>query len=144
MWWLIGIAIVVYLVGSSAQSGADTSSWSSIMGGVMAKFENANPNYNNPMAVQGTGDTGTTAGNGLGIFSTMDAGMQAGINLLESYASRFPNLTITQALARWGFGTTDVSSLSDESIDKVTNEASMVGDALNVDPDQTTLGDLSD
>jgi hypothetical protein len=149
MLWVLGIlAVLVYLYeqgggSSSSGGGGIVAGWSNTMAGVMAKFENSNPAYNNPLAIQGTGDTGSTAGNGLGIFSTTEAGLAAGIQMLESWAQRFPGLTITQALARWQTGHSDLSDLSSDDQTKVNNEAGMVGSALGVDPDSTTLGDLS-
>jgi hypothetical protein len=142
---LILAALVVWAIaeasGESVQQEVDD--WASKMAAQMAKFENSNPDYNNPLALQGTGDTGTTAPNGLGIFSSAEAGLEAGINLLKSYAARFPDLSITQALARWQTGKSDIDQLSDADRQSVNNEAGMVGSALGVDPDGTTLGDLS-
>jgi hypothetical protein len=143
MLWLVALlAILIYLYEQGASQGdsgaaAVGAGWSSVMANTMAKFENANPAYNNPLAIQGTGDTGSTAPNGLGIFSTAEAGMAAGIALLESYAARFPGLTIKQILARWTTGDADNDS------DSINNEAGMVGDALGVDPNTTTMSDLT-
>lgn len=147
LWLLIAVALIV-VVGSeeaedAGEGGGLAADWATTMASEMATFENANPAYNNPLAIQGTGDTGTTAGNGLGIFTTAEAGLAAGISLLESYAARFPGLTITQALSRWTTGNSDPSQLSSDQQASVNNEAGMVGDALGVDPNQTTLGDLA-
>jgi len=148
------IFVAVYWYLTSGSGGSDSNSpssgpvgavegWLQTMGQAMARFENSNPNYNNPMALQGSGDTNSTAGNGLGIYSTIEAGWQAGFNLLASYAARFPDLTITQALSRWAFNQTDTSQLTPDQLASLNNESGMVGSALGVDPNSTTLGDLS-
>lgn len=43
----------------------------------IATLENTNPAYNNPGAISGTGDTGSSFGAGIGIYSTLQAGQTA-------------------------------------------------------------------
>jgi hypothetical protein len=49
----------------------------------IAQLENVNPSYNNPGAISGTGDTGTSFGQGIGIYSTLQAGQAALENQLS-------------------------------------------------------------
>jgi hypothetical protein len=116
------------------------------MAASMAQFENANPAYNNPTAIQGSGDTGRTAPNKLGIYSSRAAGMQAGVTKLGEWAQRFPFLTVTEALARWQRGSSDLAklqrTLTPQDWQSIVNESRQVGKALGVDPDKTTLGNL--
>ena len=141
---LVVVIVVFYFIGgqeddtdtTDSAGGGPVGGWSQVMAGMMATFENANPAYNNPLALQGTGDTGTTAPNGLGIFSSASAGLAAGIAKLEAWAVRFPSLTINQILARWQTGDQDADSPS------IDNESNMVGDALGVDPYTTTMSSL--
>lgn len=142
MWYVFAAfaavaAVYLYETQDNPGGTGTVAGWAQTMASAMASFENSNPAYNNPLAVQGTGDTGTTAPNGLGIFSSAEAGLQAGIALLESYASRFPDLTINQAIARWATGNTEDTS------DSTVNYQNQVSDALGVDGSTTTLGDLS-
>jgi hypothetical protein len=140
----VGLVWVVYKWISGGSNAPTNETWSQTMGRVMASFENSNPAYNNPMAVQGTGDTGTTAPNGLGIYSSVDAGMSAGIALLESYAARFPTLTVRQAISRWATNKINPDDIQDDNLRaSVDNETQLVADALYIDPDVTTLGDLA-
>lgn len=43
----------------------------------ITQLENTNPKYNNPGAISGTGDTGTFFGQGIGVYSTPQAGEAA-------------------------------------------------------------------
>lgn len=133
--------------GSAIPGGGGSSTIGStslnVMASAMAKFENANPAYNNPLAIQGSGDTGQTAPNGLGIYSSYSAGYNAGVGLLQSYANRFPNYTVTQILSRWATGSSDPSTLSAADQAKVNNEARLVGSALGVDPNSATIAAIS-
>lgn len=85
---------------------------SDTLSGLIAKFENVNPSYNNPLAVQygnyalGQGATGK-AGNGLAIFPDTQTGLAAGNNLLNS--SSYSNLSITQLLNKWQTGNSDTT-----------------------------------
>lgn len=53
----------------------------------IATLENTNPIYNNPGAISGTGDTGSSFGSGIGIYSTLDAGKEALSNQLANVYS---------------------------------------------------------
>lgn len=49
----------------------------------IARLENTNPAYNNPGAISGTGDTGSSFGAGIGVYSTLAAGQAALDNQIE-------------------------------------------------------------
>jgi hypothetical protein len=53
----------------------------------IAALENTNPVYNNPGAISGTGDTGSSFGAGIGIYSSLSAGQQALENQLTNVYS---------------------------------------------------------
>ena len=71
----------------------------------ITQLEGTNPAYNNPGSISGTGDTGTSFGAGIGIYSTLAAGQQAlqnQLNLIASGQSAYytPDTTLAD------FGTT--------------------------------------
>lgn len=53
----------------------------------IAREEGVNPAYNNPGGISGTGDTGTSFGAGLGIYSSPETGEDALENLLSNAIS---------------------------------------------------------
>lgn len=67
----------------------------------IAQLENTNPIYNNPGAISGTGDTGSSFGKGIGIYSTLQAGEAAlSDQLSKIYGGKSayytPNMTLDQ------------------------------------------------
>src|SRR6185312_15801372 len=58
----------------------------------IAQLENTKPSYNNPGAISGTGDTGSSFGQGIGIYSSVQAGQAAlehQLNLIYSGQSPY-------------------------------------------------------
>lgn len=49
----------------------------------ITRLENTNPAYNNPGAISGTGDTGSSFGSGIGVYSTLAAGKAALDNQIQ-------------------------------------------------------------
>lgn len=99
----------------------------------ITKLENVNPAYNNPGAISGTGDTGQSFGQNLGIYSSLSTG-QAALNkqinsILSGKSPLYPSTMTVQ----------DMGTLySGGNPDYGNNLANMVG----VSP-STTLGQLS-
>lgn len=122
----------------SAPSTGGVSGWIQKMAAAITHNENSNPAYNNPGSIQGTGDTGTTAKNGLGIFSSIEAGEAALVNLIASYARRFPNLSVNEFVSRWVTGKTDSDAPPGSALSNYQNS---VAGALGVDGD-TPISDL--
>lgn len=84
----------------------------------IAQLENTNPVYNNPGAISGGGDTGSSFGQGIGIYSTLDAGNAAlSSQLSKIYAGSSPyypggsNLTLDQFGSIYGKSPTYGQSL---------------------------------
>jgi hypothetical protein len=96
----------------------------------IAREENVNPAYNNPGGLSGAGDTGTSFGAGLGIYSTPQAGMSAlekQLALDASGASSVysPDETLQQYMQTYTGGN--------------ANAGTVVGSILGV-PSSTTIG----
>jgi hypothetical protein len=124
---------------TDASEGSGGGGWLSTIVGAISQSENVNPAYNNPLALGGTGDTGTSFGQGLGIYSSLSAGLAAGTaNIAASFANH-PQWTLSYWIARYT-GNLDSNGNPIPSA-SLTNYTNNVSGALGVDP-STTLGDI--
>ena len=121
---------------------AFTAAWAQ----AIAPAENVNPAYNNPGGLNMQGDLGSTpaaegGGNVIGIFSSLSAGYAALQGILNSYVTRFPNLTLLQATSRYVTGSPGSGDPSSYPAN-VVNEANTVASNLGVSVN-STLGSLA-
>lgn len=110
---------------------------SSALAAAFTKLEGVDPVYNNPGAISGTGDTGTSFGAGIGIYSTLEAGEAALQNqvsgMINGTSSIYnPSMTIQQAGSMYESGSTTGNP----------SYGTQLANVLGIDP-STTLGDFA-
>jgi hypothetical protein len=140
---IIGAVLLYFAFGQSDDSSTSgpVDGWLNKIATAIQGAEGVNPDYNNPLALGGTGDTGTSFGQGLGIFSSFGAGWDAGVaNIRASFAAH-PTWSLSYWIARYT-GNLDSNGNPIPSA-SLTNYQNQVEGALGVSGD-TTLGTISD
>ena len=143
---LVGVGTSLYLAqdpggDTSTDDGSDDSGISQAFIAAWAEgvsiAEGVNPAYNNPGGLMGTGNTGTSFGAGLGIFSTAQAGLQALDSFLGRFFSRYSGDTILQATAIYILGPNSSAVASGNYPQSVINEAQIVANNLGASINDT-------
>lgn len=136
-------AVLIYLVFRSEDAGASSGpvdDWLNTIAGAISGAENVNPSYNNPLALGGSGDTGQSFGQGLGVFSSLQAGWDAGVANIKASFAKHPEWTLDYWIARYT-GNLDSNGNPIPS-DSLSNYEGQVEGALGVSGD-TTLGTIT-
>jgi hypothetical protein len=136
-------AVLIYFAFRSGDAGASSGpvdDWLNSLASAISGAENVNPSYNNPLALGGTGDTGQSFGQGLGVFSSLQAGWDAGVANLKASFAKHPEWSLDYWIARYT-GNLDANGNPILS-DSLSNYQSQVEGALGVSGD-TTLGTIT-
>ena len=137
-------AVLLYFVfnqDDSSGGGGPVDGWLNTIATAISGAENVNPDYNNPLALGGTGDTGQSFGQGLGVFSSFQSGWDAGVANIKASFAAHPTWSLSYWIARYT-GNLDSNGNPIPSA-SLTNYQNQVEGALGVSGD-TTLGTISD